>query len=53
MRPYKEAWSVDRAMALLRDGAGRNFEPRLIELFDAIQAEILDIKSRWGAKEID
>lgn len=52
-RPYKEAWTVDRAMALLRDGAGGHFEPRLIELFESILPEILDIKSRWDAEESD
>ncbi|WP_084332466.1 HD-GYP domain-containing protein [Marinobacterium jannaschii] len=46
-RPYKDAWSVEDAMALLEEQAGKHFDPGLIELFRNSLPEILAIKERW------
>jgi len=43
-RPYKEPWSVEDSMAEIRRGAGTQFEPILVDLFEGIQPEILAIK---------
>ncbi|MBC7501762.1 MAG: response regulator [Herminiimonas sp.] len=32
-RPYKPAWEVDRAVTLLRDGAGSHFDPVCVDAF--------------------
>jgi len=32
-RPYKQAWSSERALELLREQAGRHFDPALVEIF--------------------
>ncbi len=32
-RCYKEAWSMDRVLDLLRKGAGKHFDPALLDLF--------------------
>jgi len=32
-RPYKQAWSSERALELLREQAGRHFAPALVEIF--------------------
>ncbi len=32
-RPYKDAWPVERALALLREQAGRQFDPIIVEAF--------------------
>ena len=32
-RPYKAAWTVEAAVANLREQAGRHFEPRVVEAF--------------------
>ncbi len=42
-RPYKEAFSVERSLAYLRDNTGRHFDPSLVERFLAILPEILEI----------
>jgi putative two-component system response regulator len=45
-RSYKEAWPLDRAMKTLTDGAGRHFDPVLVERFIGIQPQILAIRSK-------
>jgi putative two-component system response regulator len=50
-RPYKEPWPVEQAFATLRAGSGSHFDPRIAEVFDVIQAQILEIKTAWDAKE--
>jgi len=32
-RPYKEAWPVEKAVALLQAEAGKHFDPALVTLF--------------------
>lgn len=46
-RPYKEAWSVDEAMNLIREQSGKHFDPELVELLVQELPKILEIKSRW------
>ena len=48
VRPYKQAWSVEDAVAFLREQSGRHFDPRLVELFIDCLPEILRIKERWA-----
>lgn len=47
-RPYKKAWTVEDALAYLRQEAGRHFDPALIAIFLACMPEILEIKERWS-----
>jgi len=41
-RPYKHAWTIEKAVELLKQESGTSFEPRLVEVFlenlDAILA---------------
>jgi len=48
VRPYKAAWSVEDAVALLHRESGRHFDPRLVELFVQQLPAILEIKERWA-----
>ncbi|CAN7593858.1 two-component system response regulator [Aquipseudomonas alcaligenes] len=47
-RPYKRAWSVEDAIALLREQSGRHFDPSLVELFISQMPAVLEVKERWA-----
>jgi putative two-component system response regulator len=47
-RPYKKAWSVDQAVALLREESGKHFDPALVEHFIAQLPQIVEIRERWA-----
>lgn len=46
-RPYKQAYSNDRALEILREGRGSHFDPRLFDLFLAHLDEFLVIQERF------
>jgi len=46
-RPYKKTWPVERAMELLREAAGKHFDPLLISLFQDCLPEILEIRDTY------
>ena len=48
VRPYKKAWSVDEAVALLQREKGRHFDPALVELFVSELPAILAIKALYA-----
>lgn len=47
-RPYKKAWSVKDALALLDEQSGRHFDPELVTLFHSVLPTILDIKQKFS-----
>ncbi|NUQ00200.1 MAG: HD domain-containing protein [Armatimonadetes bacterium] len=47
-RPYKPAFSVERAVELLREGRGTHFDPVLLDLFLSDLDEILEIRDRFA-----
>lgn len=47
-RPYKRAWSIEDAVALLQEGAGVHFDPQLVKLFIDHLPEVLEIKERFA-----
>lgn len=46
-RPYKKAFSPEEAAKLLREGAGTQFDPAVIEAFFQNEAKVLAIRLRW------
>ena len=47
-RPYKQAWSIEDTLALLREQKGKHFEPLLVDLLEQNLPKILEIKQRWA-----
>jgi putative two-component system response regulator len=44
-RPYKKAWDDERAIALLRDGAGSHFDPACVDAFMADWDSVMAIRT--------
>jgi putative two-component system response regulator len=47
-RPYKEPWPVEQAFTHLREMAGRQFDPVMVDAFVALEPQIRDIQQRWA-----
>lgn len=43
-RPYKSAWTVEAAVNLVTENAGRHFDPELVQIFLSVLPEILEIR---------
>ena len=46
-RPYKKAWSIEDAVALLKKEKGQHFEPRLVDVFVNLLPDVLEIKRKF------
>ncbi|MBM7565443.1 HD domain-containing phosphohydrolase [Paenibacillus sacheonensis] len=46
-RIYKEAWDLDRILALFREERGRHFDPRVVDAFMEQLPVLLDIRERF------
>jgi len=46
-RPYKPAWELDRAIALLQEGRGSHFDPACVDAFLQDMEAVLSIKNRY------
>lgn len=47
-RPYKAAWPVEKALALLDEQSGKHFDPQLVELFKANFDTIRQVQEEFG-----
>lgn len=47
-RPYKRAWSVDEALELIQEQAGKHFDPELVTLFLGLRPQLEAIRLRWS-----
>jgi len=47
-RPYKEAFSVEKSLAIIKEGRGSHFDPDVVDAFFTIRDEILSIKKQYG-----
>lgn len=52
-RPYKDAWSNERATQMLIDGKGRHFDPACVDAFLSDWDDVLDIKQRFQDEKIE
>jgi putative two-component system response regulator len=46
-RPYKKAWSLERAAEHIRESSGTHFDPKCVETFFANWEQILQIRQRF------
>ncbi|MCG8572539.1 MAG: response regulator [Spirochaetes bacterium] len=46
-RPYKSAWSIEKAVNYLKKEKARHFEPRLIDIFVEMLPKILEVKEQF------
>jgi putative two-component system response regulator len=46
-RPYKEPFTVEKSLAIIKEGRGSHFDPDVVDAFLSIQNEILSIKKRF------
>lgn len=52
-RPYKRAMSHNHAMEIIKDQAGRQFDPNIVDAFVARGDEFMKIKQNYGIAEPD
>jgi len=50
-RPYKKAWPVEKAVALLQDESGEHFDPVCVDAFLAVMDDALEIMNSY--QELD
>jgi len=43
VRPYKEAFSEEKAMSIILEGAGRQFDPQLAEIFNDVRDQLYQV----------
>ncbi|MEY4766743.1 MAG: hypothetical protein RI907_3416 [Pseudomonadota bacterium] len=48
VRPYKRAWTIEEAVALLEKEAGHHFDPALVPLFIGVLPAVLEVRSRFS-----
>src|SRR5512135_2642858 len=55
VRPYKKAWSTEDALQYLRAQRGGHFDPRLVDAFIGVRADVERVQNEWrdSAKEAD
>lgn len=45
VRPYKEAWPIEKAFNLIKEESGKHFDPQLVEAFLKIKDKIIKVRS--------
>lgn len=46
-RPYKKAWPLEQATALIREQSGKHFDPALVDIFFDCLPDILAAREQW------
>jgi len=52
-RPYKKAWDVEKAVGLLKEEAGRHFDPALVPVFLERIDEVREIMARYAEETVE
>ena len=51
-RPYKKAWSSEKAVSYIREMSGTQFDPKLVELFVGILPQVQSISERYSEPDM-
>lgn len=51
VRPYKKAWTIDDAVAFIKEQSGTHFDPTLVDYFIECLDEIVGVKEKYGEPE--
>lgn len=46
-RPYKQPWSLDDALAYMNAQNGMHFDPQIIDIFNHLKDQIVEIRARY------
>ena len=52
-RPYKKAWPVEKALAMMESQSGRQFDPDVLDAFIRALPRILEVHERFKASAVD
>lgn len=44
-RPYKDAYSIEKSLSIIKTSRGKHFDPKIVDIFLSIINEIIDIKN--------
>jgi putative two-component system response regulator len=47
VRPYKDAWPLDKTLAFIDEQTGKHFDPEVVTVFKSKLDELLVVKERW------
>lgn len=47
-RSYKEPFSFEKAMSIIKEGSGKHFDPKVVSAFEAVSEEIKKISERFA-----
>ena len=50
-RPYKEPFSLEKSLEIIREGRGGHFDPRVVDAFFEILEDVLTIKEKYKDEE--
>jgi putative two-component system response regulator len=50
-RPYKEPFSLDESLSIIREWRGRNFDPAVVDVFFSVLDEVMDIRDSFRDEE--
>ncbi len=51
-RPYKQAWSIEKAAEFITEAAGSHFDPDVVECFNRVLPEISKIKAEFAESDV-
>lgn len=46
-RPYKEPWSIEKALKLINEESGKHFDPNIVKAFKTALPKIMDVYNKY------